>query len=284
LIFDCRSNRQSNIKGPMRYCTFILLLCGFMTGCQVRKPDVRLQDVKVRALGFQSIDVSVHLEVYNPNWFDLNVGRLSCRLEVDEQELVSAQAAAKRQFVPAGQTRVYEALGSLEYERLLRAWRRYQQSQSLPYRLVASGDFYVLGLPVPVTISRDRRLDHTHRLKRVSRPNWSLKAIRFPGSGRVDVVFEVVNPNDFDLPLIGLSGEIKSQGRTVVTVSRPSRKVVPPGQTVEVAFPVHVSGSGMTSMLTAALTPGESVTLEAHFTLDPPVSLTYKLKEQLGVK
>ena len=262
---------------------FILVLCGFMAGCQLHKPDVRLKDVQARALGLRAIDVSVDLEVYNPNWFDLNVGRLACRLLVDEQELVAAQAATKRQYVPAGQSRVYQAFGLLEYDRLLRAWRSFQQSQTLPYRLVVSGDFYLLGMPVPVTVSRDRRLDRL-RLKRVDRPGWKLKAIRFPGDSRVDIVFDVSNPNDFDLPLIGLSGEIKSQGQTVITVSRPSRKLVPPGQTVEVAFPVRLSGSGMAAMMAAALTPGESVTLEAHFTLDPPVSLTYKLKEQLGIK
>lgn len=267
----------------MRHWIFILVLCIFLAGCQLRKPDVRLKDVQVRALGFRAIDVSVDLEVYNPNWFDLNVGRLACRLLVDEQELVAAQAATRRQYVPAGQRRVYQALGSLEYDRLLRAWRSYQQSHSLPYRFVVSGDFYILGMPVPVTISRDRRLDRL-RLKRVGRPGWKLKAIRFPRGSRVDIVFDVSNPNDFDLPLIGLSGEIKSQGKTVIAVSRPSRTLVPPGQTLEVIIPVRLSGSGMAALAAAALTPGESVTLEGHFTLDPPVSLTYRLKEQLGVK
>ena len=70
--------------------------------------------------------------------------------------------------------------------------------------------FDCLGLDLPV------KLDKSGSIVRVRRLRWRLKRIRPPRDGKpLRLVFDVSNPNTFDVPIIALSGAIYVGGEAV---------------------------------------------------------------------
>lgn len=215
-------------------------LAGLTAGC-IRPPEVKVSDIKVTRLTFSKMDLALHFEVTNPNIFDAKVRQFSYRMVAGDDELAAGEVPTPIPVFPAGGTQTIQAPVTVEFKELLGLAEGAGNDRGVSYELVARPVFDVLGFGLPVTLRRGGHIPP------IRSPRWSLKTLRYrrgPPSA-VELIFDIRNPNAFDLSLDHLSGGLKLGEETLVIVDRPTVEQIAAGERAELTVPVRLSGPAL---------------------------------------
>jgi len=245
----------------------LLLACG-LAGC-VRKPEVRLKDIRVDRLSTRSLELVCDLEIYNPNFCAAKLRSLEWFMASADETLAAGAAPRPIPPVPARGTATVPVAVGLDMKSIGRLVRRYRRGQDIPYRLEAKPVFDILGVGLPVPVR------HAGRVPRLQPPRWKLAGVKLHKGihPKLLVTFEVTNPGELGLSLNGVRGTLTLAGQPVIEVSGTTLTELPGGGKAELVVPVQIHALGMAAAVAKTLAAGEGLHFEGEFTLAAPLSL-----------
>ncbi len=219
-------------------------------GCAA--PTVRLDDVRVTNVGTESISAVLEFTLKNPNAVSLDVWGLEYSMSAAGTRFAQGSLGGGMQIDCQRIGRLMVPV-DLEYERIAKLWKPSDPSGSIPYDFTGELDFRIFGIP------RKTPIRHSGLLPRLRAPSWSFRGARLTGGDILELVFDVANPNDFDLPLGSLSGALKYDGRTLIEVERSSLPVVASRQQAELVIPIRIGSAAL-----ATIAPAPTRVVEAE--------------------
>ena len=230
----------------------------------LEKPEVRVADIRLQAFGTRHVDLLVELEVENPNSVGTELNRLEYRFWVDGRELAVGEVAPPLR-VKAAATGAVRLPVRVAYVDAVRTIFTEEAIRELNYRLFVRSSFRILGMGVPVEVTR------TGRIVPLRVPIWRVKTLRAGRQkpGTFEVVFDIRNPADVDLPILGLAGRLNYGDEVLVAVERQEIVTVPAGGSQELVIPVELSFSTMTKALKGALSDEGHLKFGGQVKLEP---------------
>jgi len=281
-MLDRRSANAANAPGAGRArasgCLLAALLAAaVMPGC-LRKPEVRLHDIKIERMSFRKLDLVCSFKVLNPNAWDASLGDFDYTLSAAGQTVCRGAASKPIPKVPARGSAILPVRASIDLPSLVGVLRADRRGGPVPYRLSARPVFRVLGLPLGVDV------DHVGQLPRLRPPRWKLQGVSLAPAPRRAIVlrFEIENLSGLDLSLEGLSGRLKLGDETVLQLDETSAAELPDGRKVELTVPVRVGVAAAFRAVAQTVSSGARLTFEGEFRLKSPASLRKLLLGKKG--
>jgi LEA14-like dessication related protein len=230
----------------------------------LKKPRVRVVDIRLQRFTSKHVDLLVELAVENPNSVGMELDRLEYQLWVDGRELGVGKVVPPLRVKAAGTSIVRSTL-RVRYVDAVRTIFTEEAIRKLDYRLFVRSTFRTLGMDVPLEVTR------TGQIVPLRVPIWRPKTLRAsPGkAGTFEVVFDIRNPADVDLPILGLIGRVKYGDQVLVAVNRQEILTVPASGSRELVIPVELSLSLMVKALAGALSDERRLKFEGQVKLEP---------------
>jgi len=254
------------------------LLC--TVGCRIRKPKVKLKNIRIDSISFAGVKFHVSFTVQNPNNFGVGVYDFRYSVAAEGGALAVGRMPRPIPSMEPNKTTVYEGPVSVDYATFSRVIAALQEGRTVPCRVRCRVTFSVAGLPLGVSFAKDVTLPYVQKVQ------WSLREVRdAPDGGKgVEFLFEMKNPNRETMTVTKVVGEFyvgneRTAGVDVVlSASLPGRK------TTELVVPVpDVSETGMRRIREARMRD-ELPEFRGHFTMAPPKYLRKALPWLKGTK
>ena len=257
-----------------------LVLAGAMLvaaapGC-VKKPLVRLVDVEIDGIDLEKTDLSLGVNVTNPNWFPARLYAMRYDMTVNDKQLASGEVPTPIELIPGGGERSYRIPLSIPHDSLLSFIQNLMGTEAVPYALTAEATFNVIGLPLAVRRVRTGKLPPIRALQA------RLKALRFPGDTPtvVEVVFDIHNPNPFAMAMKRVDGAVWVGEEKILTIYRSATTDLPGGETSELVVPIRLGVTAMVRAL-AKVGSGQRPEFRGTFILDVPGPFKKLLLDEL---
>ena len=255
--------------------TLALPLLPMLAGCEVRKPIVLFQDIEVLSIEREQAQLVFMLSVTNPNTHQIALKALDYRLQAAGETFAAGSLPRPIAALNAGETIPIRVPVTISYRQFEPLFARLRTREAIPYEFSALATFGFLTLPVEVPFSR-RGL-----IPAIEPPVFRLRDVRLAASkaaGQLELLFEVGNPNVFELPQLKLAGALTIDGRPVVRLEEVALGDLPPGKTQEVVVPVRLSAEAVSEAL---LRPGR-LKFEGSLRLGNPKGLRHLLLSEPG--
>ena len=205
-------------------------------GCA--RPTVTLDDVGLAAINLQKVDLVFDLLVSNPNPVSLDVSGLDYALTAIGQELAKGTTGEGSKIAANADGHVKVPV-SLSYDTLRSLWQKASAHEAVPFELAADVGFKAFGMPIKVP------LKHAGEIPPMYAPSFSFRQVRPAGIDSVEVLFDVENPNSFELPLQALAGALKYGDSTLLTVEKSSLPAVAARSKTTLAMPIKLDAAGI---------------------------------------
>ena len=230
----------------------------------LKKPKVRVVDIRLQRFASRHVDLLVELAVENPNSVGMELDGLEYQLWVDGRELGVGKVVPPLRVEAAG-TSVVRSTVRVRYMDAARTIFTEEAIRKLDYRVFVRSTFRALGMDVPLEVTR------TGQIVPLRVPIWRPKALRASPEkpGTFEVVFDIRNPADVDLPILGIIGRVKYGDEVLVAVNRQEIVTVPAGGSQELAIPVKLSLGVMFRALAGALSDEHRLKFEGQVKLEP---------------
>lgn len=238
-------------------------------GCY-RKPDVALRDAGIAAMDVRAAQLVFDVEVRNPNEFQVGMWGLEYTLSAVGQELASG--ALTRPLAPIGgmETSTVRVPVTIEYGRLRPLIDSLRLGEPIRWEFAAKATFNYLGLWRSVKLRRGGEMPPLRA------PTWRFSDLRLTGQGTdatAQLVFAVVNPNGFELPLAILSGALKHGDEVLLRVDHSPMDPAPPRTTARITVPVRLTAPGAAEAVANAMGDSRRVRFEGELRLAVPAKL-----------
>ncbi len=211
-----------------------MLLATVMTaGCQ--QPKVELRDLRVINVGPQKVWLVLDYTVKNTNTTQLNIWGLEYSLQSDGIRLAESTLTSGMAIESGAIGRLRVPL-EIEHAQMAKLWESAGDVVALPYEFTGKLTYRLFGVPLDMTIT------HAGFIPRIEPPNWTFRLVRKVAGedNLLELVFDVDNPNSFGLPLATLSGVLKMEDVSVLTVDRSNLPFVEACQHAALVVPVRV--------------------------------------------
>lgn len=252
------------------------LLCTLAGGCRPKPPVLSLKDIKLSSLGVGKTELLIDVGVFNPNWYSITLKRMGYALHIGGRKLADGATTGDVPVCRGGEWTVVPTSVSIDMEGLYAAAREFGDGEEVAYAVTGRTVFDCLGLELPV------KLDKSGTIVRVRRLRWRLKRIRPPRDGKgLRLVFDVSNPNAFDVPIVALSGSIDVGGEALVRIDRPSIAKIPAGAGRVVEIPVHLDVDGVAKVIAAGIKGPDKIKFVPRLKLSPPISLKHLVRRKV---
>ena len=238
-------------------------------GCY-RKPSVALRDAGIAAMDVGAAELIFDVEVRNPNDFQVGMWGLEYTLSAVGQEV--AGGALSRPLAPVSgmQTSTVRVPVTIEYDRLRPLVDSLRLGEPIRWEFAAKVTFNYLG------VWRSVKLRRRGEMPPLRAPTWHFSDLRLIGKGRdstAQLVFAVVNPNGFELPLAGLAGALTHGAEVLLRVDHSGMEPAPPRKTARITVPVRLTAPGAAKAVADALEDRRRVRFEGELRLAVPAEL-----------
>ena len=260
-----------------QHCWRIVLVLALpvLAGCEVRKPIVLFQDIEVLSIEREQAQLVFMLSVTNPNTSQIALKALDYRLQAAGEVFAAGSLPRPIAALNAGETTPIRVPVTIPYRQLAPLFARLRTREAIPYEFSALATFGFLTMPVEIPFSRHGLIPA------IEAPAFRLRDVRLAASkaeGQLELLFEVSNPNVFELPQMKLVGALTIDGRPVVRLEEVALGDLPPGKTREVVVPVRLSAEALSEAL---LRPGR-LKFEGSLRLGNPKGLRHLLLSEPG--
>jgi len=211
---------------------------------QIKEPQVAVQQVKLRNVALDSMQLDFILGVENPNPLGISVQGMSYKLALDNRSMFDG-TTQERLSVPAQGSSQLTLPFTLDYEELLGSLDALRNKKTVAYEL--SGKVNLGLIALPYSKRGEITLPSLPDI-RVS----SLRVSRFDLTG-VGLVLglSVANNNEFPLHLSGLAGDIKLGGVSLVQGRSLGAMNIAAGKQDEVQLSLNMAYSKLGNVLDA---------------------------------
>ena len=272
---NARQTKPTRRRWRAGWVLAVAMLIAAAPGC-VKKPLVRLVDVEIDSIDLEKTDLSLGVNVTNPNWFMARLYAMRYDMTINGKPLASGEVPTPIELITARGERSYRIPLSIPHDALLPFVQNLLGTEAIPYALTAEATFNVIGLPLPVQRVRTGKIPPIRGL----RPR--LKALRFPGDTPtvVEVVFDIHNPNPFAMAMKRLDGAVYVGDEKILTIYRSMTAELPGGKTSELVVPIRLGVTGMVRAM-AKIGSGERPEFRGTFILDVPAPFKKLLLDEL---
>lgn len=252
------------------------LLSSFL-GSSFKKPTLTFVRAELKEVSLEAATLDLVFDVENQNDVELDLAKVSYKLEIEAKELVSG-TPPNGVKIPARGKGPLTFPAHVKFADLAASLEAALTKEESAYR--ASG---IVGVNSPIGIV-ELPLSAEGKFKNPRLPKFALDAPKVSGVGltgaRLTVPVRIENPNAFPLPVGGLSGTITLAGATIGTATG-GGSTVAAGQATAIDLGVDVSflSAGAAVAKTIADGAGE-VKVEGALSiagLSLPVQLSQKL-------
>ncbi|MFB3892201.1 MAG: LEA type 2 family protein [Phycisphaerae bacterium] len=258
---------MARLRLTSRLAIVTLLTAGMAAGCQPRAPFIKVHDIRIERVDLNRLDLEFQFEVFNPNSHAIEMTGLEFKLAAGGQGFAAGRLEGPGK-VEGMESAVVRTPVTVEYRRLLSAAGKYVKHEEIPYELAGSATFRAMGVEIRSPLS------HKGTITPIQAPSLHIKAVR-RAKGElttVEAVFEVTNPNSFDIQGLRMKGAVVCGGRMLLAMESPAGIVFPGGKTVEMVVPVRLSLEAAAVAIAESI-KGEKPRFEGEFQLSPLVSL-----------
>ena len=148
------SNRR---RGPA-----ILLVLGVLSvalaGCSIRKPTIKIHEVKLKSVRNRKVNVLLGFEVFNPNFLSVTIKDFDWSLTTKGRQLASGEAdSSDVRFRPKQTTVLYTTAG-IDVDKLRAAAGTLRKDKKIKLQVVGKAVFSLLGIPITVNAEKTASL------------------------------------------------------------------------------------------------------------------------------
>ncbi|MBT3198961.1 MAG: LEA type 2 family protein [Phycisphaerales bacterium] len=239
-----------------------------VTGC-IRRPEVKLSDIKISSMSFRQLDLVCLFNVHNPNIFSANLKTFDCDFLAATRQIASGSAQTPIPTIPAGGESTIPINLTISLPDLSNAARQYSLGKTVPYELASRPVFNVLGFSLPVSFN------HGGNVPAMLAPKWKLKriALRKGITPTFLVTFEIRNPSGIHLSLEGVKGALSLAGKPILELDETAITELPDDEAIEMVIPVRVRLSALAGAAGKLVTDWRSVKFDGQFKLKTPLPL-----------
>lgn len=250
-----------------------MVAIAFTSAVGCTKPTVKLADIEITGIDAKKISLLMHLSVDNPNKLGLDLSSFVYTLSAAGNEFAGGKFDQETRILGDSISTVKVPV-DLEFSRIAELWKKLDASKPIPYEFSGTLDLASYSLPMKVPFS------HSGMIPKLSPPSWTFKDVRLGGKDIVEVVFDVRNPNDFELPIDKLTGALKFADVSLLEVQRDSLGAVGARQGATLIVPVRV-GVKEFAAVAAKLATGQAAGGEFTFDGDLRFGTPESLREML---
>ena len=274
MVYNIRMNhtRLLSLRLGVLHAATILLCVFSVTGC-IRRPVVKLSDIKISSMSFRQLELVCLFDVQNPNIFSANLKTFDCDFLAATRQIASGSAQTPIPTIPAGGESIIPINLTISLPDLANAAKQYSLGKTVPYELTSRPVFNVLGFSLPVSFN------HGGNVPALLAPKWKLKRIslRSGFSPALLVTFEIRNPSGIHLSLEGVKGSLNLAGKPILEIDETAITELPDGEAIEMVIPVRVRLSALAGAVGKLVTDWRSVKFDGHFKLKTPIPLRQML-------
>jgi LEA14-like dessication related protein len=234
-------------------------------GCEMKTPSVRLRDIRVAEADFEKLQLLLDFEIANPNSYQISLWGFEVALTAAGEEFAAGSLDRPVMGLSAGEAANLRAPVTIRYADVPELVSR--PDRPAPCDLSAKATFSFL------VVRRAVSFTHAGQVPPLRAPSWRFRDLRSRGQGVVELVFDVTNPNTFELPLGRLAGVLKCGDETLVRVNRLPPGPVPAGRTARLVVPVSMDPQAALRAAARAEAAPRSLRFEGTLQLGPPPPL-----------
>ncbi len=263
-----QSTKHGRLDNRLARTAAMLALLAAGAGCQPQKPVVKLHDIQLENLSLRDMAVTVVMDVYNPNGFDIELKTLDFDLQAGDSRFGSGKVAGPVK-IAATDSAIVRVPTKVQFDDLVRIGRSRKTRAAIPYEISGKATFAAGGLDMTAPVH------HAGKILPLEPPRWHIHRIRRQAGhlAAVELVFEVTNPNDMPLDVIGISGEITYGGESLVGLGSPTPRQLPASKMVEVVVPLRLSPAVAAKVIAGLSGRQEKLEFSGDVSFTPPMSL-----------
>ncbi|NKB70771.1 MAG: hypothetical protein GKR89_27185 [Candidatus Latescibacteria bacterium] len=224
----------------------LLLASLILGGCatvrqlaQVKRPDLRLQQVRVTGLGFDAVDLDFAIEVDNTNPLAIDLAGLDYDLAFDGHSLLQGRQNQPLQVAANSQSVVHLPL-TVQYADLFAAVKSLADNDSTAYQLQCG-----LAFDLPVLGATRIPFSHQGSLPTLHKPRIGLSGLQVDGlsltGAKLGLDISLDNPNPFDLILRALDYDLNIDGRSWAQGTTPEAITLPARDKGVIRLPIQLN-------------------------------------------
>lgn len=229
----------------LKITVYLLILISMLSACQmleesgvVRKPEVSLSDISIKAISMQGVDLDVSLNVNNGNPIPINLSGYDYQLTIEGRRFLSGERATQTEVPASGVGKVSLPL-ALNFNELKALSEALSQKEAVQFGLSTTAfiDVPVLGrLAFPATKSGTVPLP---KMPQISVTGFEVASMGLSGAN-LAVGVKVKNPNGFDINMQEMVSVLKVNGVAWLDGSVPNRITVKSKQAETIRLPVRL--------------------------------------------
>ena len=256
------------MKKVIGYFAGFLIFLFFISSCQsigtiVQEPKVSVKSVDLDSIDFTGVDMICHLNVENPNVFEIPFPEIEWRLYINANSFINGTIKNNARL-GGSKTITVDVPFSVTYSGLFNSFASLMNSREAAYRIE-------LGLRFPILLLEEKtfNLDFSGNIPLLQIPKItgaSFKTGRIDLTGvEQDMVFTIENPNVFPIPFPQMEWDYGVNGAAVLKGSVDAR-----GEIAALSqSPVTVSvGVKYADLLSALGSFGQSAELQSVMNLN----------------
>ena len=210
------------VKKVLRAFVGLSLMSMFVAGCgsmgdlksytDIVKPKVKIAGTQIKKFAMDQIDLSIELEIDNPNPVAINTSGFNYEVFVNNQLFTKGEQTQKKSIAAATVSKTSFPV-TLVYAELKKVFKDVKSLNEINYEIKAqvNVDLPVVGT-VPVNAADSGKLP-VPKIPKISVSNIELGKMDFK-TAEVMLTLDVENPNIFDIDITSLIYDINVAGST----------------------------------------------------------------------
>ena len=247
---------------------FVVLISGCaVLNKAVQKPKVSFEAVSVRSLSSESVTMDVHLNVQNPNVFDVPLKKYSYALNIGESRLLSGEQGLSITVPAKGSGQISVPL-TVRFREVMGAIEAVTDTNVVPYSIggtvtIDAGPLAGLTIPFNHSSSIPRPALPSITVERLSVSSVSLNGVN------ANLVLSVRNPGRLAYALENFAGDLELNGSKLATIDGiGGTRRLPGGSAQTISVPLRLSSAQALIGIQSLLNSG---------------SISYRIKGTAGV-
>lgn len=262
----------------MKKCLIIsVIMVSFLAGCSalrelsdIKEPTVAFSDVSIQSLSFDGITLLFDFDVTNPNRFGVSAEQYQYEFFINDRSFLSGEQK-EGISIDRETTTIIQVPVSFTFSKLAETFGSLIRQDSLSYQLSTEVEFELPAAGrqrVPVEAGGQFPLP---KIPRIEFGDFNVTDMSFTGA-RIEVSFQVINPNSFGITLSGADYQLEVNGNEWLDSSIEQAIEVRGSESTEIEIPIRLNaaqlGSAMRDIISGETDFQYRLTGEAEISAD----------------
>lgn len=269
---------MNNLTTRSPFISLLLLLSCFFSGCAhlntqtlskiVKEPTIEVDTVAVTGLDLNSVELTLSLNVNNPNSYGINLSGYSYSIQMNEKEIFSS--TDNNGFtLPASADKIIKVPLTIGFNDAMDLIKEVKPGAPLKYHVDADLLLDVVVMKnFKVSTSKEGEIN-IPQIPTVAFKNLKVSNFSF-NRARLNLMFDVNNPNSFPIRLKDLQYNVNASGSEWGSGAVPEPITLEKGQNTSLSIPFDISFAKVGGEVLKLIQGGsfKGVDVDGEFTVD----------------